>query len=96
MSHAKNQHYVARLYLRQFACSTGGKNPHIYAFDKTDRRVIRPSIRNVAATIAVTSNGKGQGTTFTVRLSTIDDEHAAPLSDSRDTADRRLHRRAVE
>lgn len=48
MTHAKNQHYVARLYLRQFAYESG-KNPHIYAFDKATRRVIRPSIKNVAA-----------------------------------------------
>jgi hypothetical protein len=48
VSHAKNQHYVSRLYLRQFAFEAG-KNPHIYAFDKTTRRVIRPSIRNIAA-----------------------------------------------
>jgi hypothetical protein len=48
MPHAKNQHYVARLYLRQFAYEAG-KNPHIYAFDKTTRRIIRPTIRNIAA-----------------------------------------------
>ena len=47
VTHAKNQHYVSRLYLRQFAYQAG-KNPHIYAFDKTARRVIRPSIKNVA------------------------------------------------
>jgi hypothetical protein len=69
-----------------------GRDPDALA--NVDRR--RWLLVDVAATIAVTSNGKGQGTTFTVRLSTIDDEHAAPLSDSRDTADRRLHRRAVE
>jgi Protein of unknown function (DUF4238) len=48
VSHAKNQHYVSRLYLRQFAYEAG-KNPHICAFDKTTRRVIRPSIKNIAA-----------------------------------------------
>jgi len=69
-----------------------GRDPDALA--NVDRR--RWLLVDVAATIAVTSNGKGQGTTFTVRLSTIDDEHAAPLSDSRDTADRCLHRRAVE
>jgi hypothetical protein len=48
VSHTKNQHYVSRLYLRQFAFEAG-KNPRIYTFDKTARRVIRPSIRNIAA-----------------------------------------------
>ena len=48
MSHAKNQHYVARLYLRRFAYEEG-KNPHVYAFDKTTRRTIRPSIKNIAS-----------------------------------------------
>jgi hypothetical protein len=48
VSHAKNQHYVSRLYLRQFAFEAG-KNPRICAFDKTIRRIIRPSIRNIAA-----------------------------------------------
>lgn len=48
MTYAKNQHYVARLYLRQFAYEAG-KNPHIVAFDKTTRRTIRPSIKNIAS-----------------------------------------------
>jgi hypothetical protein len=48
VSHAKNQHYVSRLYLRQFAYEAG-KNPRICAFDKTKRKVIRPTIKNVAA-----------------------------------------------
>jgi Protein of unknown function (DUF4238) len=50
VSPARNQHYVARLHLRQFACETG-KNPHILAFDKTRRKVIRPSIRTIAADV---------------------------------------------
>jgi hypothetical protein len=48
VSHAKIQHYVSRLYLRQFAFEAG-KNPRVCAFDKTKRRVIRPSIKNIAA-----------------------------------------------
>ena len=48
MSHAKNQHYVSRLYLRQFAYE-GRKNPRICAFYKTIRKVIRPTIKNIAA-----------------------------------------------
>lgn len=47
MSHAKHQHYVARLYLRRFACETH-KNPRIWAFDKQRRTAVRPSIKNVA------------------------------------------------
>jgi hypothetical protein len=48
VKHAKNQHYVPRLYLRQFAAE-GGKHPPIYSFDKTCQLVRRPSIRVVAA-----------------------------------------------
>lgn len=48
MKHAKNQHYVPLLYLRQFAAE-GGKHPPIYSFDKTCQLVRRPSIRVVAA-----------------------------------------------
>jgi hypothetical protein len=49
VKHPKNQHYVPRLYLRQFSADRGAKHPQIYSFDKTTGRVQRPSIRNVAA-----------------------------------------------
>jgi hypothetical protein len=44
----KNQHYVAQLYLRQFA-SGGGKNPRVWAFDRSTALVTNPSIRNIAS-----------------------------------------------
>ena len=49
MKHPKNQHTVPCLYLREFAVERGAKHPQIYAFDKTNQRVHRTSIRNVAA-----------------------------------------------
>ena len=49
MKHAKHQHYVPRLYLRQFSADRGAKHPQVYSFDKTTQRVQRPSIRNVAS-----------------------------------------------
>lgn len=49
MKHPKRQHYVPQLYLRQFAAVRGAKNPQIYSLDKTNQRVHRTSIRNVAA-----------------------------------------------
>jgi hypothetical protein len=45
----KNQHYVPRLYLRQFSANACAKNPQICSFDKTCQRVRRPTIRAVAA-----------------------------------------------
>jgi len=49
VKHAKNQHTVPCLYLREFAFERGAKHPQIYAFDKTNQSVHRTSIRNVAA-----------------------------------------------
>jgi len=49
VKHPKNQHTVKCLYLREFAAERGVKHPQIYAFDKTNQRVHRTSIRNVAA-----------------------------------------------
>ena len=49
MKHSKNQHYVPRLYLRRFSADRRAKNPQVYSFDKTNQRVHRPSIRNVAS-----------------------------------------------
>jgi hypothetical protein len=59
MTHAKNQHYVARLYLRRFASSAGGKNPRIWAFDRSTGRTTNPSIRNVAAESYFYETGDG-------------------------------------
>ena len=41
----KHQHYVPRVLLRAF---TTGRSQQVYVFDKTDSRVFRTSIRNVA------------------------------------------------
>jgi hypothetical protein len=43
--HAKHQHYVPRVLLRGF---TSGRSEQVYVFDKSDSRVFRTSIRNVA------------------------------------------------
>jgi hypothetical protein len=48
MKAPKNQHYVARLYLRRFAIEPA-KSPRVHVFDKSTGRAFCTSIRNVAA-----------------------------------------------
>jgi len=45
----KNQHYVAQLYLRQFAFERRKKVARIHVFDKTRQHAFATNIRNVAA-----------------------------------------------
>lgn len=43
---SKVQHYVPKMLLRNF---TKGKKPHIWAFDKQDRKTFSTNIKNIAA-----------------------------------------------
>jgi len=58
VQHPKNQHYVPRLYLRQFCADRRAKHPQVYSFDKANQRVHRPSIRNVAAELHFYEQGE--------------------------------------
>jgi hypothetical protein len=51
VKHAKNQHTVPCLYLREFAVEPSAKHPQIYALDKTNQGAHCTSIRNVAAEV---------------------------------------------
>ena len=46
---AKNQHYVAQSYLKQFACDRRGKHPKICCYDKVRRAAFTTNVRNVAS-----------------------------------------------
>ena len=65
-----------RLYLRQFAADRRAKNPQLYAFDKTNQRVHRPSVRNVCSELHFYEKGD-QG--LEKWLTSFEDQFTAPF-----------------